>query len=140
MLDREYSFSVESVRMVVVQCPSSVGDNVREMSSGHHVVLGQDVRADVAGGLTLARKRADPVEVVVLATAVRVVFHVFPDTVGDALELVLDVVGVEDRVQVAAELDPPEVVVFRVRLLVVELHSRDCGLRLVVVEVIVREW
>lgn len=45
------------------------------------------------------------------AASVGVVFHVVPDAVGHAFEFALDESGVVDDVEVAAEFDPPEVVV-----------------------------
>ncbi len=46
-----------------------------------------------------------------LAASVGMVLHVVPDAVGHALEFALDASGVVDDVEVAAEFDPPEVVV-----------------------------
>ena len=72
----------------------AVGDVVVEAAALHDVLLAEDVVADEARALALARQRADPVEFVVAAASVGVVLHVGPDPVGDLLQLELDFVRV----------------------------------------------
>ena len=101
----------EGVWMVVVQRPSSVCHDVREPPPRHDVALRADVRAYEASRLPLARQSPNPVELVAAAASVRMVLHVLPHAVCDALELELYSVRVPDGVDVASILYPPEVVV-----------------------------
>ena len=73
----------------------------------------------VSCGFSLPGKGSNPIEVVILAPAVRMILHIFPYSVSDPLELILDVIGVPDSVEKASELNPPEVVVVRSQSLVV---------------------
>ncbi len=109
------------------------------MAAGGHIVLGQDVRSDKPCGFTFSRKRTDPVEVIVLAPSVWIVLHVLPYSVGYLLEFQLDVICVMDGAPGPAVLDPPEILIFRIELLVIELDARGVGLGSRIAEVLVRE-
>ena len=111
VMGAEETFAEEGVRMVVVQRPAAVGDDVRKMDVVHDVVLCQHVIADETRAFAFPGETADPVELVVFATAVRMVFHVVPHAVGDGFQLPLDVPCVGDGIDIAAVFDPPEVVV-----------------------------
>ena len=103
----------ERLWMVVVYRPSAVADVVIEMAASHYVVLIQDVVADETRALALAWNRANPVEFVIAAASVWMVLHVLPHAIRDFLEFELYFIGVGNCVDVAAVLNPPEVVVFR---------------------------
>ena len=106
----------EALRVVVVDLPAAVGDDVREVAAGLHLALREHVVAEVASALALAGERADPLEseVAVLLPLLALVLDPVPHAVGDREELVAVPLRVADRVVRAADLDPPVVVVRRV--------------------------
>ena len=132
---------MESVRVVVIECPTSVSHNILEVSSRKDIILREGVRSDIASRFALARNCPHPYQLVVVAAAIGVILHILPNTVGNLLQLELRLVGIEDCIELDTRtLNPPEVVVVGTPdNLVVELLLWICGLWSRIVEILICE-
>ena len=113
MVDRRRSRIVDRFRMVIVHRPAAVADRIGEVAARFHLFLRKNMVTDEPDALALARQRTDPVELPLFPAPVGMIFDILPDTVGDPVEFVADLLGVGDGVAHPAELHPPEVVSFR---------------------------
>ena len=84
---------------MVIQSPAAISYRIFKMSSGHYIILGKGIRPDKSRRFTLSRKRADPVKVKILGTAIRMILHILPDAVCNPFQLILDLVGIKDRIE-----------------------------------------
>ena len=94
---------------MIVHRPTAVGDSVLKLTAGLHIVLGEDVSADVAARFALAGQTAYPFKLPVVGAVVAVVLYVIPDPVCDLYQLVAELLGIVNRIVLAAELKPPQV-------------------------------
>ena len=71
---------VKSFRIMVIHAPSTVGDYIVEPSLLTHIVLGEDMIADVSAALAFARKEPQPFQHPAFRADTSSVFLEIPDT------------------------------------------------------------
>ena len=113
MKDRRLARIEQSGGMMIVHRPAAVRDDVIEITARAHVVLREDVIADVTTVLALAGQGTDPFQRPIRQAEHAfgcVVFDVIPHAVADLHQFIADALGVADRVLQTADLHPPEIV------------------------------
>jgi hypothetical protein len=97
-----------------VNGPAAEGDGVGVLAAFDEVALGEHVRSLEATALAFAGDEANPFEGDVGGVGeVAGVVDVVPDAIGHFPQLVLDELGLVDRIEPPAPFDPPEVTAVR---------------------------